>query len=61
LSGDLYDFFLREKRKPSRVWEEKWKNDSELELTNDQWALVWANVHHKSLNYKIKFNMGNYP
>ena len=52
--GDLYDFFLREKRKPSRVWEEKWKNDSELELTTEQWSLVWANVHHKSLNYKVQ-------
>ena len=52
--GDIYDFILREKRKPANVWEDKWMNDSELGLTKDQWSLVWANVHHKSLNYKIQ-------
>jgi hypothetical protein len=49
--GDIYDFFLREKREPANVWEEKWINDSELALTKDQWSLVWANVKASSESF----------
>ena len=53
--SDLYDYLRDKRTRQIQPWKQKWEN--ELAIDPSEWPLVWSNVHHFSIVYKVQSSL----
>ena len=56
--SDPYGYLCDKMINKIKPWKQKLENEQEIDPS--EWSLVWSNVHHFSIVYKVQVVCGNY-